>query len=147
MPAALALSPLIANCANSVFLYEIEYYQGILFLTTNCVRQFDDAFISRIHIVIHYPDLDEDDRGKIWNQFFDKLEDEREGALKVDKAAKRYIADKVLTLAEFRFLTRTHKEEGGIAVLEEKDFRQACDMTTEFHDHLSGVSRGKPRRL
>ncbi|KAJ3579150.1 hypothetical protein NPX13_g1414 [Xylaria arbuscula] len=153
------ISDLKRNSLVSVFLREIEYYQGILFLTTNRVGQFDDAFISRIHVVIHYPDLGEDDRGKIWNQFFDKLEDEREGALKVDKAAKRYIADKVckrkwngreirnafqtaVALAEFQFLTRTHKEEGEIAVLEEKDFRQVCDMTTEFHDYLTGVYDG-----
>lgn len=32
----------------------MEYYRGILFLTTNRVGNFEDAFVSRIHSVIHY---------------------------------------------------------------------------------------------
>lgn len=36
----------------------LEYYTGILFLTTNRVGDFDEAFTSRIHISLHYPELD-----------------------------------------------------------------------------------------
>jgi hypothetical protein len=41
-----------------VFLRVLEYYAGILFLTTNRVGDFDEAFASRIHISLHYPPLD-----------------------------------------------------------------------------------------
>ena len=37
------------NALFSVFLRELEYYQGIMFLTTNRVKQIDDAIASRIH--------------------------------------------------------------------------------------------------
>ena len=37
----------------------------------------DDAFISRIHVVIRYENLSQASREKIWKQFFDKLSDER----------------------------------------------------------------------
>ena len=34
-----------------------EYYAGILFLTTNRIGDFDEAFASRIHISLYYPPL------------------------------------------------------------------------------------------
>lgn len=40
-----------------VFLRVLEYYAGILFLTTNRIGDFDEAFSSRIHISLHYPQL------------------------------------------------------------------------------------------
>lgn len=40
-----------------VFLRVLEYYAGILFLTTNRVGDFDEAFASRIHISLYYPPL------------------------------------------------------------------------------------------
>ncbi len=38
----------------------MEYYAGILFLTTNRVGDFDEAFTSRIHISLYYPELNAD---------------------------------------------------------------------------------------
>lgn len=66
------------NTLVSIFLRALEYYQGILFLTTNRVGTFDDGFISRIHVIIHYPDFSNEQRGQIWDIFFNKLERERE---------------------------------------------------------------------
>ncbi|KAK0659196.1 hypothetical protein QBC41DRAFT_331599 [Cercophora samala] len=48
----------IRNGMVSVFLRVLEYYTGILFLATNRVGDFDEAFGSRIHISLHYPQLD-----------------------------------------------------------------------------------------
>ena len=66
------------NTLVSIFLRALEYYQGLLFLTTNRVGTFDDAFVSRIHVVIHYPDFTNDQRGQIWDIYFNKLEREKE---------------------------------------------------------------------
>ncbi|KAK3947203.1 hypothetical protein QBC32DRAFT_355048 [Pseudoneurospora amorphoporcata] len=66
------------NSLVSVFLRCVEYYRGVLFLTTNRVGQFDDAFMSRIHVIIHYKTLSPEDRRRIWQQFFDKLEEDRQ---------------------------------------------------------------------
>ena len=38
------------NSIVSVFLRMLEYYKGLLFLTTNRVGAFDEAFKSRVHI-------------------------------------------------------------------------------------------------
>ncbi|RMJ07752.1 hypothetical protein BHE90_010290 [Fusarium euwallaceae] len=46
------------NGLVAVFLRVLEYYAGILFLTTNRIGDFDEAFASRIHISLHYPALD-----------------------------------------------------------------------------------------
>ncbi|KAK5658406.1 hypothetical protein OQA88_2383 [Cercophora sp. LCS_1] len=47
------------NGLVAVFLRVLEYYAGILFLTTNRIGDFDEAFASRIHMSLHYPALDE----------------------------------------------------------------------------------------
>lgn len=44
-----------------VFLRMLEYYNGILFLTTNRVGALDEAFRSRIHLSLYYPHLSRDD--------------------------------------------------------------------------------------
>ncbi|KAI2768374.1 hypothetical protein F4815DRAFT_58946 [Daldinia loculata] len=46
------------NALVSVFLRVLEYYNGLLFLTTNRVNTIDEAFKSRIHMSLYYPPLD-----------------------------------------------------------------------------------------
>jgi SpoVK/Ycf46/Vps4 family AAA+-type ATPase len=58
----------------AVFLRKMEYFRGLLFLTTNRIGQIDDAFLSRIHVVLEYETLDDGQRKQIWNGFFQKLE-------------------------------------------------------------------------
>lgn len=58
------------------FLRAIEFYDGLLFLTTNRVGAFDDAFISRVHIQLYYRDFTDSERQKIWKTFLDKLQDD-----------------------------------------------------------------------
>lgn len=61
-----------------VFLRVLEYYGGILILTTNRVGSFDEAFKSRIQVALRYPDPDPSFRKKIWQNFFDMLETDEE---------------------------------------------------------------------
>ncbi|PVH68761.1 P-loop containing nucleoside triphosphate hydrolase protein [Cadophora sp. DSE1049] len=64
------------NAFVSIFLRLIEYYQGILFLTTNRVDEFDDAFQSRIHLTVNYQPLDEARRTIIWRNLLSRLSSE-----------------------------------------------------------------------
>jgi hypothetical protein len=73
------------------FMGALEYFKGILFLTTNRVGIFDEAFISRIHVQIYYPDFSDDERGKVWDTFFQKLEEDRETTMRISQATKDYI--------------------------------------------------------
>ncbi|KAL7794070.1 P-loop containing nucleoside triphosphate hydrolase protein [Trichoderma afarasin] len=60
---------LVRNAITSIFLRRLEYYQGILILTTNRHASFDPAFKSRIHFYLDYPDLDIDTRRILWRSF------------------------------------------------------------------------------
>ena len=60
------------NAIVSVFLRVLEYYSGILFLTTNRVGAFDQAFRSRIHMSLFYPKIEEDATIKIWEMNIDR---------------------------------------------------------------------------
>jgi len=61
------------NASVSVFLKVLEYYKGIIFLTTNRVVSFDEAFKSRIHIALRFGELDLSARTKIWKTFVNRL--------------------------------------------------------------------------
>ncbi|KAL4759188.1 ATP-binding protein [Aspergillus foveolatus] len=61
------------NALVSIFLRVLEYYTGILFLTTNRVGTIDEAFRSRIHISLYYPDLGKRETRKIWKLNLDRL--------------------------------------------------------------------------
>jgi hypothetical protein len=61
------------NALVSIFLRLLEYFQGILFLTTNRVETFDDAFQSRIHIALRYGDLTTKAKRSVWKMFLDKV--------------------------------------------------------------------------
>ncbi|KAH9934528.1 P-loop containing nucleoside triphosphate hydrolase protein [Epithele typhae] len=64
-----SLHDLERNAMVAVFLRHVEYYRGILFLTTNRVRAFDEAFLSRIHVALHFRELDRDARRQVWAAF------------------------------------------------------------------------------
>ncbi|KAH7200987.1 hypothetical protein BKA60DRAFT_528147 [Fusarium oxysporum] len=61
------------NALVSVFLRVLEYYDGILILTSNRVGIFDEAFKSRIQLNLRYRGLDRDQRLQIWKNFFIRL--------------------------------------------------------------------------
>nr|GAT46316.1 AAA family [Mycena chlorophos] len=61
------------NALVSIFLRQLEYYQGILILTTNLIEQCDPAFESRIHFSIYYPDLGFDSRRQVWRTFLGRV--------------------------------------------------------------------------
>jgi len=81
-----------------VFLRALEYYQGILFLTTNRVGVFDEAFISRIHVPLYFKHLTDGDRAKIWSNNFLRLQ--KETGMEVHDTARTFISadEKLLAL-------------------------------------------------
>ncbi|KAI0771305.1 P-loop containing nucleoside triphosphate hydrolase protein [Trametes elegans] len=61
------------NAMVAVFLRQLEYFRGIMFLTTNRVRVFDEAFQSRIHVSLRYQDLSPDAKRHVWLAFLKKV--------------------------------------------------------------------------
>lgn len=70
---ARSIHDLERNKLVSIFLRLLEYYAGILFLTTNRVANMDPAFQSRIHLTIAYDDLTPTSRRRIWATFVDEM--------------------------------------------------------------------------
>ncbi|KAI1382402.1 P-loop containing nucleoside triphosphate hydrolase protein [Hypoxylon crocopeplum] len=54
------------NTLVAVFLRELEYFGGIVFLTTNRVNSFDIAMKSRIHLSLSYTPPETEVRRRIW---------------------------------------------------------------------------------
>ena len=96
------LNDLTRNTLVSVFLRVLEYYDGILILTSNRVGTFDEAFKSRIQLALHYESLKKDQRKQIWFNFIRRLESfedgEDDGQPGVDTNSLR---DHVNELAEY----------------------------------------------
>ncbi|KAL1878292.1 hypothetical protein Daus18300_002210 [Diaporthe australafricana] len=63
------------NSLVSVFLRALEYYSGVLILTTNRVGSFDEAIKSRVHCALYYPPLDKDQTIRVWQMNLDSLEE------------------------------------------------------------------------
>lgn len=54
------------NAMVGICLRLLEYYKGILFLTTNRVKNIDEAFYSRIAVFIHFQVSDHAKRVQVW---------------------------------------------------------------------------------
>lgn len=72
------------NAIVSVFLRTLEYYSGILFLTTNRVGTFDPAFRSRIHVSLYYPPLKKDATMQIWKMHLTRTQQLKDQEKDVD---------------------------------------------------------------
>ena len=58
-----------------VFLRLLEYYAGVLLLTTNRPHTIDPAFESRIDIALNYANLTAESRAKVLQRFLQTLPD------------------------------------------------------------------------
>ncbi|OJJ46459.1 hypothetical protein ASPZODRAFT_32962, partial [Penicilliopsis zonata CBS 506.65] len=67
---------IIQNSLVSVFLRVLEYYSGVLILTTNRVGQFDEAATSRIHCALYYPPFSKRRALEVWQKNVDRLKRE-----------------------------------------------------------------------
>ncbi|KAK7455171.1 hypothetical protein VKT23_011042 [Stygiomarasmius scandens] len=61
-----SLHELERNALVSVALRVLEYHRGVLFLTTNRIKTFDEAFLFH-----RYPELDQMGRFAVWSKFFE----------------------------------------------------------------------------
>lgn len=95
---------LVRNAFVAVFLRLLEYYQGILFLTTNRLEEFDEAFQSRIHLSVEYFPLDKTKREGIWRNLLMPLDECRSWS---DEVYNRISNDLVLNGREIKNLIKS----------------------------------------
>jgi SpoVK/Ycf46/Vps4 family AAA+-type ATPase len=136
------LSDLERNSLVSVFLRTLEYYDGILILTSNRVGTFDEAFKSRIQVALHYPNLDGIARKKIWKNFFDMMEaDEEDVNLEELNKHIKELADQDMNGREIRNSLTTARQ---LALFQKETLawehvEQAIKTARDFNRYLGGL--------
>ena len=92
---------------TSLFLRQLEYFQGIMFLTTNRYHAIDEAFKSRIHVAMRYPDLDVDARRSIWENFLKRAGDIYTHGVEISPKDIDLLAQKTLNGREIRNIVKS----------------------------------------
>ncbi|KAI0839056.1 P-loop containing nucleoside triphosphate hydrolase protein [Hypoxylon sp. FL0890] len=134
------------NGLVSIFLRALEYYRGVLFLTTNRVQTFDSAFTSRIHVALHYKSLTDSDREKIWLNSFERLERDSGGKVHVAVATREY-AYESRDVQSLRWNGREIRNalQTAVALAETEALEEGSDKVNVTDKHLRAVvkmSRG-----
>lgn len=127
------------NALVSVFIRVLEYYSGILVLTSNRIGTFDEAFKSRVQLTLHYPTLDATSRRRIWANFITRLRQTN------PKANADQILENIDELSNFRLNGREIRISIRTAMLL-ANFRGEClqynhlkdviDISSEFEQYL-----------
>lgn len=144
---ARSLHDLERNSLVSIFLRVLEYYEGILFLTSNRVATFDSAFKSRIHVPLKYTDLTFESRKEIWKNFLRN----RTTDVEIDVADSHLdsLASAELNGRQIKNVIRTakslaqyHGEKLGYDKLQ-----QVIKIQMDFEDELEGMLEVDKRGL
>ncbi|KAH8880552.1 AAA family ATPase [Thozetella sp. PMI_491] len=127
------------NSLVSIFLRTLEYYSGILFMTTNRVATFDDAFKSRIHVPLKYEPLPHSSRVKVWKNFLGKLD--AEGGVDIDEAGYRRLAEGDLNGRQIKNVVRTAKSLAAYKKrkLDQKQLLQVMEIQMAFEEDLNQI--------
>lgn len=152
------------NALVTVFLRVLEYFPGMIVLTTNQPGFIDDAFISRLNLTIEYKEMNEDTRKKVWRQFLRKYLREQEGGMgnqpKVNilQDVQTYVTsdpeivklglngrdirnafDSAVKVATYRMQQANKGGSLSTVELEVDDFKQAVENKKALYDYLNKV--------
>lgn len=108
----------------SVFLRILEFYTGVLFLTTNRTGVLDEAFMSRIHTQLYYPPLDEVQSSKIWETNLRKLSSRKGATMQIN-------IDEVLDYAHWHYRQNANKSTSWNG----RQIRNACQTAAALAEH------------
>ena len=157
------------NGIVSIFLRRMEYFRGLLFLTTNRVGQIDDAFLSRVTVVLQYDHLTDDTRKKIWSGFFKKLQKDSEHRasknddsddnrkIEVDRYAQKYVLNdpevkdlkwngrEIRNALQTAISLANYKavkdgQVANIVEIEEEHFKSVVDMSKKFKTYMNSIT-------
>lgn len=68
------------NRLVAVFLRKVEFFEGVLFLTTNLLNDFDPAILNRVHLKLKYDDLDKSARKVLIVPFLKQINEDLESS-------------------------------------------------------------------
>lgn len=125
------------NAMVSIFLRLLEYHQGVLFMTTNRIGQFDEAFLSRISIALSYKEFDTTVRAKVWTNL---LKAANASPTLLDKDVLDKLAYYEINGRQIRTIIRM---AGAVAMQEARpicynDLESTIRLTIDFVSEVSG---------
>ncbi|KAK0644823.1 hypothetical protein DIS24_g8468 [Lasiodiplodia hormozganensis] len=142
------------NSLVAGFLRALEYFKGVLFLTTNRVGHFDEAFISRINMTIYYGPFNEHQRRELWESYFKKLEKEREEKMRIHLNTRDYVEESedlrklewngreiknafqiAVSLAE----AEGDKDDRGRVIIKPDHIKATVEMSKSFKEYLNDL--------
>ncbi|QGA16033.1 hypothetical protein EYB26_003700 [Talaromyces marneffei] len=139
------------NALVSVFLRTLEYYEGILFLTTNRVGVFDEAFRSRIHMSLYYPSLERMQTVRIWERH---IQEAAKAGIHVDGNSLVDLADKIYEIQknsssgavwngrqirnafQSALALAAFHSQGGPVSLERRYFENVFEVSDQFSSYI-----------
>lgn len=129
------------NALVSIFLRLLEYFQGILFLTTNRVETFDSAFVSRIHLSLRFQDLTVRAKRTVWKLFIDRVR-QQEG-MEVQNITDSDLSDLARRDVNGRQIKNLVRAAQALAIHEEKPLsmvhiRRVIEVAESFENDLKG---------
>lgn len=140
---------LARNALVSVFLRILEYYQGILILTSNRVGTFDEAFKSRVQLALHYRPLESWQRRKIWRNFIERLrrlESRGEVSIDFDDISDHMgeLVDSSMNGREIRNAVTSARQLALYRkeILQYKHLRHVIAVAAKFEAYSRGVNEG-----
>ena len=135
----------------TVLLRVLEYYQGILILTTNRIRSFDIAVQSRINLAIQFGDLNERQKIGIFQNLVEQLDDD---FVQNKKAMIRWMKDDEEATSAFSGLNGRQvrnvvfsaaslagNRDSGDNVLKVEDIQRMLEETVNFQRHLQELTK------
>ncbi|KAI9660707.1 MAG: hypothetical protein M1821_010059 [Bathelium mastoideum] len=126
------------NALVSVFLRALEYYTGVLFLTTNRVGTLDEAFKSRIHMSLLYPALDFYQTTAIWTKHLKYLMHHRPD-LVVDETD-------IMDFAKAQFMEQVNRHKIGWNGRQIRNALQTAIALADFESNELSTDKSNPVR-
>ena len=140
----------------------LEYYSGVIILTTNRVGEFDEAFRSRIHVSLYYPKLDKESTSKIWEKNILRIKtgdlgidleeeairrfSERHWIENTDKPSRRWNGRQIknafqtaLALANWDFYESKRSPERERPLVKAEHFDRVAKTSAHFDDYISDI--------
>lgn len=124
-----------------VFLKELEYFSGVVFLTTNRIKSFDRAMKSRIHLAVEYTPPGIETRQQLWEQILKSVPPE-EIDIDLEDAIDHFVAAKINgreianTVNTARTIARFEKK-----ALQLKHIELVLGVWREFDDSLKQTAQ------
>ncbi|KAJ3938637.1 uncharacterized protein N0V96_011367 [Colletotrichum fioriniae] len=126
--------------------------------TVGMVGHIDDAFMSRVHAVIGFDQLDGERRAKIWDSLLMKLNREQKGAIRISNGAKKFLKtpevleytdwngreirnafQTAIALAEYEAKNASDYDHTQEIIVEAEHFKDVMAMNKFFRSYLDSI--------